>query len=76
MWAGVELFNPVGLHNGFVDNVEYFCCEPRHGVFAPLWTLECVQAPPYPSSATLKREDDIAIKQRYLSISDIMHINN
>ena len=43
VWAGVELINPVGLHGGLVDNVEYFCCQPRHGVFAPLWTIELVQ---------------------------------
>ena len=43
IWAGVELFNPVGLHGGLVDNIEYFCCQPRHGVFAPLWTIELAQ---------------------------------
>ena len=30
IWAGVELDNPVGLHNGFVDDIEYFVCKPRY----------------------------------------------
>ena len=44
IWAGIDLFTPVGLHNGTVDGVQYFSCQPKHGVFAPLWKLECIQS--------------------------------
>ena len=29
LWAGLELDSPVGLHDGRVDEVEYFRCKPR-----------------------------------------------
>lgn len=54
IWAGVELLNPVGLHSGIVDNTEYFCCKPLHGVFAPLWTLENVQSTVQPCDSTME----------------------
>ena len=44
VWAGVDLVNPVGLHNGTVDGLEYFSCRPHHGVFAPLCKLEKIQS--------------------------------
>ena len=31
LWAGLELLSPVGLHDGRVDDVEYFRCKPRYG---------------------------------------------
>ena len=54
IWAGVELLNPVGLHSGIVDNTEYFCCKPLHGVLAPLWTLENVQSTVQPCDSTME----------------------
>ena len=32
VWAGLELHSPVGLHDGRLDDVEYFRCKPRYGV--------------------------------------------
>ncbi|XP_032240809.1 CAP-Gly domain-containing linker protein 3 isoform X2 [Nematostella vectensis] len=34
-WVGVELDQPVGKNDGSVDGVQYFQCEPNHGIFAP-----------------------------------------
>ena len=31
VWAGLELHSPVGLHDGRLDDVEYFRCKPRYG---------------------------------------------
>ena len=33
-WAGVILDEPTGKNNGVVQGVQYFQCEPNHGVFA------------------------------------------
>ena len=33
-WAGVILDEPSGKNNGVVQGVQYFQCEPNHGVFA------------------------------------------
>ena len=33
-WAGVILDDPLGKNNGVVQGVQYFQCEPNHGVFA------------------------------------------
>lgn len=34
-WAGVELDKSEGSNNGTYDEVVYFNCEERHGIFAP-----------------------------------------
>ena len=31
LWAGVELNEPVGKHNGTVNGVQYFKCQSKHG---------------------------------------------
>ena len=33
IWAGLELVDPLGLHNGTVLGREYFDCAPLHGMF-------------------------------------------
>jgi len=33
-WAGVILDEPMGKNDGVVQGVQYFQCEPNHGVFA------------------------------------------
>lgn len=33
-WVGLELAQPVGMHNGSVMGVSYFACAPKHGAFA------------------------------------------
>ena len=32
-WVGVELFEPRGKNNGFVNGKEYFRCPEQHGLF-------------------------------------------
>ncbi|XP_033372167.1 centrosome-associated protein 350 isoform X7 [Parus major] len=34
-WAGVELDKPEGNNNGTYDDVKYFDCREKHGIFAP-----------------------------------------
>ncbi|XP_034015340.1 CAP-Gly domain-containing linker protein 4-like [Thalassophryne amazonica] len=36
LWAGVELDKPEGKNDGSVAGVQYFCCQIKHGIFAPL----------------------------------------
>jgi tubulin-folding cofactor B len=33
VWIGVEYDEPLGKHNGTVQDVEYFKCRPKHGAF-------------------------------------------
>lgn len=35
-WCGIELDLPLGKHAGMVDGVQYFRCEPNHGLFVPI----------------------------------------
>ncbi|KAL9845699.1 centrosome-associated protein 350 isoform 3-T6 [Geothlypis trichas] len=34
-WAGVELDKPEGNNNGTYDDIKYFDCKEKHGIFAP-----------------------------------------
>ncbi|XP_056151854.1 CAP-Gly domain-containing linker protein 4-like isoform X2 [Lampris incognitus] len=36
LWAGVELDLPEGKNDGSVAGVQYFTCQAKHGIFAPL----------------------------------------
>ena len=56
IWAGIDLFTPVGLHNGTVDGEQYFSCSPKHGVFAPLWKLEYVKSEDNEPVATKRKK--------------------
>ncbi|KAH3795334.1 hypothetical protein DPMN_148884 [Dreissena polymorpha] len=35
VWAGVELEEPEGRHDGIEDGVRYFTCKARHGLIVP-----------------------------------------
>lgn len=32
-WIGVELDTPTGKNDGTVQNIPYFTCKPKHGIF-------------------------------------------
>lgn len=32
-WIGVELDTPMGKNDGTVQNIQYFSCKPKHGIF-------------------------------------------
>ncbi|CAH1775616.1 unnamed protein product [Owenia fusiformis] len=36
MWAGIELDEPEGKNDGTVNEISYFKCPPKHGIFAPV----------------------------------------
>ena len=36
IWAGIELEEPEGKHDGTVQDVTYFRCPENHGIFAPV----------------------------------------
>ncbi|XP_063702581.1 kinesin-like protein KIF13B isoform X3 [Culicoides brevitarsis] len=33
LWVGVELDLPMGKNDGTVQNIQYFSCKPKHGIF-------------------------------------------
>ncbi len=41
-WAGIILDVPEGKNNGSVNGVQYFSCEPNHGLFTKLNKLELI----------------------------------
>ena len=42
-WCGVELDDADGKHDGTVENVRYFTCQPGYGIFAPTIKVELVE---------------------------------
>lgn len=32
-WIGIELDTPTGKNDGTVQNIQYFSCKPKHGIF-------------------------------------------
>lgn len=33
LWIGVELDTPTGKNDGTVQDIQYFSCKPKHGIF-------------------------------------------
>ncbi|XP_022087873.1 CAP-Gly domain-containing linker protein 4-like [Acanthaster planci] len=50
MWAGIELDEAIGKHNGTVEGVTYFECPQKHGIFAPLSKVSKFVVSPRPST--------------------------
>ncbi|KAJ3283415.1 CAP-GLY domain-containing linker protein 3 [Blyttiomyces sp. JEL0837] len=42
-WAGLELDQNLGKHDGMVQGVRYFTCEPGHGVFVQSMLIELIE---------------------------------
>mmetsp|Transcript_58332 Transcript_58332/g.139046 ORF Transcript_58332/g.139046 Transcript_58332/m.139046 type:complete len:251 (-) Transcript_58332:281-1033(-) len=42
-YAGVQLDDPAGMHDGTVFNKSYFSCPPKHGIFCERYTLREMQ---------------------------------
>ena len=47
VWCGVELYNREGKNDGTVQGMQYFCCEPMHGVFVRPHRLTHAPSPNY-----------------------------
>ncbi|KAI9347592.1 CAP Gly-rich domain-containing protein [Obelidium mucronatum] len=43
IWAGLELDQPVGKHNGTVQGVKYFSCDNNKGVFVAYSNIEFLE---------------------------------
>ncbi|CAL1530139.1 unnamed protein product [Lymnaea stagnalis] len=52
-WYGVELDRPVGKNDGSVNNIRYFTCKTKHGVFAPLTRIQKLGDKRFSSSESL-----------------------
>ncbi|XP_059153165.1 CAP-Gly domain-containing linker protein 3-like isoform X2 [Physella acuta] len=53
IWYGVELDRPVGKNDGSVNDVRYFNCKTKHGVFAPLTRIQKLGDKRFSSSESL-----------------------
>ena len=44
-WVGVELSDPIGKNDGTVQDVKYFTCKPKHGMFLRPSQVKVVSEP-------------------------------
>jgi len=47
-WCGVQLDEPVGLHDGKVRGVRFFTCPSRHGILSPAKNVRLEEVPTEP----------------------------
>lgn len=40
--CGIVLDSPVGKNNGTIDGIQYFSCDPKHGIFVPAYKVNLV----------------------------------
>ncbi|XP_064477315.1 CAP-Gly domain-containing linker protein 3-like isoform X2 [Ornithodoros turicata] len=40
VWAGVELYDPLGKNDGSLGGISYFHCDMNHGIFAPITKVQ------------------------------------
>ncbi|KAJ6251629.1 ras guanine nucleotide exchange factor i-related [Anaeramoeba flamelloides] len=59
-WVGVSLDNPIGKHDGTIDNHRYFKCEPNHGIFVRPSLVKCIST----SDQKLKENDNNEEKEK------------
>lgn len=51
-WVGIELDRPVGSNDGSYLGIQYFKCEPRHGVFIRSARLSPAEDEPYDAGSS------------------------
>jgi hypothetical protein len=65
VFCGVELDEPVGRHDGSVQDVRYFKCRQQHGIFAPVGIVHLVSGhtwpQPQPSDVCTRRKSSTFI---------------
>ncbi|KAI8786616.1 CAP-Gly domain-containing linker protein 3 [Biomphalaria glabrata] len=75
VWYGVELDRPVGKNDGSVNDVRYFDCRPKHGVFAPLTRIQKLGDKMFSSSESLDTISWGAVSERVDRKSMSLHSN-
>ena len=81
VFAGVQLDQPAGLHNGTFNGKRYFSCPAKHGVFLPLRDVVCVtsRAPVPPSNSLALRnsqrrqEADEKARRQHVIDQELVH---
>ena len=46
LWVGIELDQPVGKNNGWLNGIRYFTCEANHGIFIRAERVDLDSRPP------------------------------
>ncbi|BFY99568.1 hypothetical protein BsWGS_02608 [Bradybaena similaris] len=65
IWYGVELDRPVGKNDGSVNDVRYFTCKAKHGVFAPLTRIQKLGDRIFTSSESLDTISWGAVSEKF-----------
>lgn len=73
VWAGVELYDPLGKNDGSLGGISYFQCEMNHGIFAPITKVQKYEGGPLLEYASSPRTPQ---NQRSVSFPkvDISHV--
>ncbi|XP_038048612.1 CAP-Gly domain-containing linker protein 4-like [Patiria miniata] len=71
VWAGIELDEAIGKHDGTVEDVAYFKCPPNHGIFAPLSKVSKFVTSPRPSTPRSVGGGAIAVSHGKIDVSHV-----